>query len=694
MKFWLASFPRSGNTFFRNVLYYVYGIESSTFHKETAYPVDENYEQYFAVKTHLLPDELEPADPDIPAVYLVRDGRDAMVSIAHHRRDIVVPGSDLYENMREAILAAEGSFFGGWSTNANEWIKRASLVIRFEDLVKDPIAEVERLREFIDLPEAQPDKLPDFKALKSGKPKYGGEFRMQNTDHQVEDFAQKFFRKGRSGGWKEEMPEELQDLFWRHHGHAMERLGYELVEGSVGPNPDLDYQSYRKLRKPIEVSTRQRKVLIEANKLMEPGNDGIKRYLVHMLKGLEEVGEQGDPGWEFDLLHHGEIVPLSKYKGVLQEFIRGRKEADAIVRDTRNVEGYEKLLLGFKSFLKNSLPSAVYAAISNFYKTINVRAILRAFKKGLVNIRNYRARLAWKRRLEAYDLIHIPLPQNYEAFRRINNRYLVTVHDLTHKFFPEFHRRENIDQAERGMQFALRQKADMLAISENTLKDTLREYRIERDKLHLVYEAADNAHFRQNFNRNLAELMREKYGIGEKPYLLCLSTIEPRKNLPNTIRAFNELLAENPDMNLNLVIAGKYGWKKDHLYDDLHLDNPHIIFTGFIEDHDLSVLYSEAVALCYVSHYEGFGLPPLEAMCCRTPVIYGNNSSMVEVVADCGLPAQPEDVVDIKVQMGRMAFDDELRESLANAALRRSFRFSERRNIHDTLQLYRKLIGN
>ena len=110
MDCWIASFPRSGNTYFRNILFYVYGIESSTWHNETAYPVDENYDSYRFVKTHLLPKDLFPADPSIPAIYLVRDGRDAVVSIAHHRRDLVNPGSDFLLNLEEAIVAAEGSF--------------------------------------------------------------------------------------------------------------------------------------------------------------------------------------------------------------------------------------------------------------------------------------------------------------------------------------------------------------------------------------------------------------------------------------------------------------------------------------------------------------------------------------------------------------------------------------------------------
>ncbi len=117
---WLASYPRSGNTFFRIVLHEVYGIPSSTFHREDAYPVDDDYASYPVVKTHLLPHEIVPQNPDIPAVYLVRDGRDAVVSMAHHRTDLVAAGSDYAENLTATILAADGSHFGGWSEHARQ----------------------------------------------------------------------------------------------------------------------------------------------------------------------------------------------------------------------------------------------------------------------------------------------------------------------------------------------------------------------------------------------------------------------------------------------------------------------------------------------------------------------------------------------------------------------------------------------
>jgi hypothetical protein len=431
MKFWLASFPRSGNTFFRNILYYVYGIESSTFHKETAYPVDENYDQYFAVKTHLLPHELVPNDPKIPAVYLVRDGRDAIVSIAHQRKNLIVPDSDYYENLREAIVAAEGSFFGGWSYNVNQWLERATIVIRFEDLIKEPINCVERLREIVDLPSPKIENLPTFEDLKYGKPKYGGQFKQKDVDYQIENFAELNFRKGKIGNWQEEMSPELQDLFWLYHGQVMERLNYHVVDNSVGMNPELDYVAMKKLNRPINLTNSPKKyrILIETNKILQQGNDEIKRYIITLLKGLEEVNILGNPHWQFDLFRDGQITSLSKYRGIIQSFISDNEKTQKILEDieSQKLEPYEKVFIAIKTFFRKRLPKEIYNPIAEVYKKTPYRKIQRWYNQLISDIRNQLKRPELNRKLEAYDLIHIPLPQHFAPFTRIKNKYLVTV---------------------------------------------------------------------------------------------------------------------------------------------------------------------------------------------------------------------------------------------------------------------------
>ena len=145
-----------------------------------------------------------------------------------------------------------------------------------------------------------------------------------------------------------------------------------------------------------------------------------------------------------------------------------------------------------------------------------------------------------------------------------------------------------------------------------------------------------------------------------------------------------------PELNCNLVIGGKKGWDAKELMRLRHKEN--IIFTGFIDENDLPDLYREAEGFCYISHYEGFGLPPLEAMSCNTPVIYGDNSSMKELYEGCALPADPHDIEQIKEQMKVLLTDEKARQDLAEKGLERSFDFSWRKTAMASLELFEKVI--
>ncbi len=221
---WIASFPRSGNTFLRNIFYEVYGLKSSTYHLESSYPIDDNYDSYPLVKTHLLPSQLTKGNNK--SIYLVRDGRDALISVAHMRKDIVAPESNFRENLKEAIIAAEGSYFGGWSENVKQWFNYADVVIKYEELIINPKACFAKISKVMNLPAANWDKLPTFEHLKNSIPKYGAKHDLQISDTDKQDFAQKFFRKGKANNWIEEMPDDLHDLFWYYHGKMMDKLGY------------------------------------------------------------------------------------------------------------------------------------------------------------------------------------------------------------------------------------------------------------------------------------------------------------------------------------------------------------------------------------------------------------------------------------------------------------------------------------
>ncbi|WP_417592614.1 glycosyltransferase [Owenweeksia hongkongensis] len=688
---WLSSFPRSGNTFFRNVLFEVYGLESSSFYENVGEPV--NYMDFPFVKTHMRPHELQPLDLNIPAVHLVRDGRDALVSMAHQRKDIYEPDSDFRGNFLEALVAAEESYFGGWSLNVEDWLSRADVLIRFEDLIENPIAQLERLRSIYELPEPNVEKLPGFKDLKFGAPQYGRGKRVAGNEQEELEIVRKSFRKGKAYGWKEELDRELQNIFWSYHRNMMDRLGYTREGGIRKLNPDFDYQVIKLLGYETPLAEEKYRVLIEANKLLMHQNDGVKRYLLELLKALYPVTQNENSHWQIDIFLKGRVYSLKDYGERLFDSKKNENHYNRYTRISKSIRGVLKLLVpkAYRDTSTKYVKKVMMKVGLKFAKSMaRTRYAFERMKSGKEAAReNFEAQIG-SVELGVYDLVHVPLPQHYEPFKGTQNNYLVTLHDLTHRLFEEYHTSSNIQVAEKGMQFFLDQKADFLCISETTKKDLLSQENIEENRTHIVYEAADNQKFRPNLNSNKGLFVRTVYGIPQSPFLFTLSTLEPRKNLMNTIRAFDELLDEYPEMDVNLVIGGKNGWKSKDVLQLKH--KKRIIFTGFIDENDLPILYNEAMALCYVSHYEGFGLPPLEAMSCKTPVIFGDNSSMKEIFEGYGLAAKSDEVASIKEQMKKILLDKNLREELRERSIERSFDFSWRQTAIETLGVYERTI--
>jgi len=707
---WLASFPRSGNTFFRNILYEVYGLESSTFHTELDIPLTKNYSDYPFVKTHLLPDQLIPKDSTIPAIYLVRDGRDALCSEAHATKDFVHPHSHFLENLKAAIIAEKGSFFGGWSRNVLEWIERTEIVIRFEDFIRYPLECVERIRRFMDLPEPDINKLPTFEALKYGVPKYGARKDLLLTEAEKRRTARKSFRRGKIGAWKDEMPEELLDLFWSMHGETMEMMGYTYDgENRADLNPDVDYKVMEKLDIPIaKKENRKFRVLVEADKLADPVNDGVKRYLLELLAGFVPVVENRRSRWQIDLYVDGKVCSIIDLKDQISRDFRSEplngknrqkeKRQEKVPEHTseRRPKKTESLSpmsevgasTGYtqvKEFIKRYIPAWLDRMLF-FHKVMAYLNRAEEMDRGSTDPRGVAKK---KELLESYDLIHLSLPQHYLPFEMLSAKFVTTVHDFTTHYFPKAHTKINIANAKRGLKFVERKNSDIIAVSSSTHHDVLKECNIFPAKVHMVHEAANKKKFKFEINRDDTQKIKEKYHIPlDRPYFFCLYTLEPRKNITNTIRAFKSMLRDDPGIDLNLVIGGEKGWGTDNLFKTIHTFSNRVIFTGFIDDKDLSSLYSEALAFCYLSFYEGFGLPALEAMNCATPVIYGRNSSLIEVVGKGGLPANPYDVADIRKKFEMIYYDHKLRRRKGMLALKESLKFSWRKTVIETLSVY------
>jgi glycosyltransferase involved in cell wall biosynthesis len=189
--------------------------------------------------------------------------------------------------------------------------------------------------------------------------------------------------------------------------------------------------------------------------------------------------------------------------------------------------------------------------------------------------------------------------------------------------------------------------------------------------------AAD--HFRPVTDPASIDVVRKKYGIPDGDYFLSLGALQPRKNFTRVISSFLQLVRQQPTADVNLVIVGEKAWKYEELLSSVtnlgELDD-RLIFTGFIDDDDLSAVYSGAKAFIFVSLYEGFGLPVLEAMQCGTPVIASNVTAVPEVVGDAGLLVDPGDTDELSSAMLLLLQDEQRALELKRRGLRRSSEFS------------------
>ena len=232
----------------------------------------------------------------------------------------------------------------------------------------------------------------------------------------------------------------------------------------------------------------------------------------------------------------------------------------------------------------------------------------------------------------------------------------------------------------------------VIACSESTKADILRYSKVEPAKVTVAYEAAGEDFARKD-REAAAHRLSKAYGI-QGPYLLFVSTLEPRKNVPTLLRAFARLAKDIPH---RLVLVGGLGWSTGPIFealDKLQLGE-RVMQIGFVESHsDLSAFYSAADAFVFPTLYEGFGLPLIEAMTCGCPVVTSNNASVPEVTGDAALRVDAEDVEGIAAAIRRVLEDEPLRESLRARGIEQAAKFSWDRCARITLDVYLGLMSS
>lgn len=320
----------------------------------------------------------------------------------------------------------------------------------------------------------------------------------------------------------------------------------------------------------------------------------------------------------------------------------------------------------------------------------------------LVSQENFRLRRLWtpshhpfEQQLLSLELRLVPLqvlhsPDFIPPFRR-HCRSIITIHDLGFLLYPQTLTKGSaryygqIDQA-------VRHTDHIIAVSESTRRDVVRLLGVPEHMITVIYEAP-----RRFFHRipdvDLRARLQKRFKL-ERDFVLFVGTIEPRKNIPGLLSAFQQLIDHyHPDVDL--VLAGAPGWLTDEVYalvGRLGLTG-RVRFLGRVSDEELVWLYNIAQVLVLPSFYEGFGLPPLEAMACGTPVIAANVSSLPEVVGDAGILVDPTATDELTVAIWRALNDQALREELVAKGYRRAACFSWERAARETLELYRRVAG-
>lgn len=348
-------------------------------------------------------------------------------------------------------------------------------------------------------------------------------------------------------------------------------------------------------------------------------------------------------------------------------------------------EGHDITFKLFYSSYRNSLPAYNWLNASNIklykfdYPNNLLFASSRFFKRPFID-----------RMVGGADVFFFP--HFFISSLSPSCRRVTTFHDLSYIHFPEFLTlRKKIWhnlQMRPGWQAKFSDK--IIAVSESTKKDLINFYKIDPTRIEVIYSGLTSitsgvANSADTVNFKRAKKLPERF-------ILFLGKLEPRKNIVNTIKAFNNLKINLEYKNVGLVIAGAKGWLCDEIFSEANKsDYRHdIIFSGQLNDEERRLYYQAADIFIYPSFFEGFGFPPLEAMNYGTPVIASRNSSILEVLGDAAVLIDPYDIVELELWITKLLDDKSLSNLMIKKGLKQASKFNWKNAAIKTLEALTK----
>jgi glycosyltransferase involved in cell wall biosynthesis len=288
------------------------------------------------------------------------------------------------------------------------------------------------------------------------------------------------------------------------------------------------------------------------------------------------------------------------------------------------------------------------------------------------------------------DITHF---MNYYVPPGAKGKIITMVYDMVYKVFPETMNNKTFWMLNHSMKSSCERADVILTISQFSKNEIVKYMNIPDEKIEVMPCGVDHGLYMPDYDINDITLVKDKLSI-EGDYFLYLGTLEPRKNIERLIESY-ALLKNRISVLPKLVIAGPQGWLYNTIFQKanaLGLQNE-VVFTGYIDEKDAPVLMKGAVSFLFPSLYEGFGMPPLEAMACGTPVITSNVASLPEVVGDAAILVDPFSVDSIADALEHVLNDRNLRDELSRKGLDRASQFSWDRSAKIVSDIYTRLLN-
>ena len=284
------------------------------------------------------------------------------------------------------------------------------------------------------------------------------------------------------------------------------------------------------------------------------------------------------------------------------------------------------------------------------------------------------------------DVLHSP---NYiTPLYSLGFKIIVTIHDLTFCLMPEKYTITKRLFYKLLVPVFIKIADKVISVSENTKKDMIKLFKVPENKIYVTYESYPEYYTKPGRGEKSDEVLN-KFGI-KKNFILFVGMIEPRKNVLSLLKAFYLV---DDYIDLDLVVVGKKGWYYSDVEEFMEIIkgeslNNKIFFTGYVSEPELKYFYQSAYIFAYPSYYEGFGLPPLQAMACAIPVITSDVSSLPEVVGEAAIKIDPSNIQDIADAIKDIYRNSDLRNKLKAAGAVQALKFSLENFALNTIKAY------